>query len=242
MKIIRINLRALRNEEWFNFFTEFKTFVTERSPEALDIVELYALFLTLYVLADEALEKLLKSGYTQVIIDADAQRDDVFRGLTTAVQSASFHYDPVRREAATELSLVLDHYGNLAVRPYNEETAAIGNLIQDLRGRYAGAVQTLDLAGWVDELERRNNAFETAVLDRNRETAAKPDLNLRDLRRQINSCYLDIVRRIEAAILLRGEGAYADFVRTLNANIDRYRIALKRRSGKTSESESNDEL
>jgi hypothetical protein len=37
MKILRIKLIRLRNEEWFNFFTEFKTFVTQSTPQALNI-------------------------------------------------------------------------------------------------------------------------------------------------------------------------------------------------------------
>jgi hypothetical protein len=227
----------LRNEEWFNFFIEFKTFVEEASPETLNIVELYALFLILFTDVDTALEKLLKSGYTAAIVLLDGQRDDVFRGLTEAVESASHHFDPVMREAAEALKPLWDHYGNLAVRPFNEETAALINFMQELRGKFAPAVQTLGLTGWVDELEHRNNAFEAAVLERNRESADKPDLHVLDLRRKINRCYLDMVERIEAQILLQGEEPFATFVKTLNANIDRYIAVLNRRGGKGKKSD-----
>jgi hypothetical protein len=228
-KIRRFNLYKLRNEEWFNFFIEFKTFVEEASPGTLNIVELYAVFLVLFTDVDTALEKLLKSGYTATVVSLDGRRDDVFRGLTAAVDSAAHHFDPVMREAAEALKLLFDHYGNLATRSFNEETAATVNFIQELRGKFAPSVQTLGLKAWVDELERRNSAFEAAVLERNRESAEKPDLHVLDLRRKINRCYLDMIERIEAQILLQGDGTFATFVKQLNANIDRYVAVLNRR-------------
>jgi hypothetical protein len=55
------------------------------------------------------------------------------------------------------------------------------------------------------------------------------------LRRKIDRQYLDIVERIEAQILLNGEEPFATFVKTLNANIDRYLAVLNRRGGKKTE-------
>jgi hypothetical protein len=231
MKIKRIKLNRLRNEEWFNFFTEFKTFVEQTSPQKLNVEELFAVFLTLYGQADETLEKIAKSAYTSVMVRLDEARDSTFRGLDEAVKSAAHHYDPLRRQAAETLEPLFAHYGNLAAKPYNEETSGIHNFIQELRGKYAEAVARLDLTGWVDELERNNNDFESAVLERNQETAGQSDLRMLDIRRQTDRCYLDIVERIEAQILLMGDTAFAAFVKTLNANIDRYISLIKRRSG-----------
>jgi hypothetical protein len=53
-----------------------------------------------------------------------------------------------------------------------------------------------------------------------------------DLRRKIDRCYLDIIERIEAQILLQGDETFATFVKTLNTNIDRYLAVLNRRGGK----------
>ncbi|MDR2805935.1 MAG: hypothetical protein LBB85_09935, partial [Dysgonamonadaceae bacterium] len=100
MKIERIRLDRLRNEEWFNFFTEFKTFVTQSTPQALNIEVLFTAFLALYAQADEALEILRKSAYTDEIIHLDAARDSSFRGLSETAQSALHHYEPLKRAAA----------------------------------------------------------------------------------------------------------------------------------------------
>jgi hypothetical protein len=238
MKIKRIKLDKLRNEEWFNFFTEFQKLVTQATPEALDIEALFSVFVTLYSQADALLEVLRKSSYTSDIVRLDSVRDSTYRGLSEAILSALHHYSDTHSAAAERLQPLLEHYGNLSVKSYNEETAGIYNFLQELRGTFAPQVATLALEGWVDELERNNRAFEAAILARNVEGAGKAtDVTLLDIRRKTNRCYLDIVERIEAKILLQGEANYSAFVKTLNTNIERYAIALNRRQGHGNKSE-----
>ena len=232
MKITRIKLNRLRNEEWFNFFTEFKTFVEEAYPEVLDVEALFVVFMTLYGMADDALEQIRKSNYTSAIVQLDGLRDNAFLGLSETVHSYLRHFDEGKRTAADRLVMLFEHYGNIANKPYNEETASIYNFLQDIRGKYADEVATLDLASWLNELERTNTEFEKAVLDRNREYAGKTDLNMLDIRRRTGRAYLDIVERIEALSLIQGDEKFAPFIRTLNANIERYKNAVSRRSGK----------
>jgi hypothetical protein len=230
MKISRIKLIRLRNEEWFNFFTEFKTFVEQISPQALNIEALFAKFQALYVQADESLEVLRKSSYTAEIVHLDGVRDSTYRGLAEAVKSAQHHYHAPMREAADKLEVILEHYGNLSAKPYNEETAGIYNLLQDFRTKYAAEVNTLALSGWLDELEANNKAFETAILARNAEEAGNSiDVKMLEVRRQTDRCYLDIVERLEALMLIQGDAPFAAFVKKLNTNIERYKSVLSRR-------------
>jgi hypothetical protein len=230
MKITRLKLIKLRNEEWFNFFTEFKTFVEETTPEVLDIEALFAVFLNFYKMADDTLEQIRKSNYTFTIVQMDGLRDDVFQGLNETVRSALHHFNEKKRTAAETLVTLFDHYGNLANRPYNEESAAIYNFLQDIR-KYADEVTALDLNGWLNELERSNNEFVKTVLDRNREYAGRTDLNMLEVRRQAGRAYLDILERIEALCLIQGDEKFAPFIKTLNANIERYKTAIMRRAG-----------
>jgi hypothetical protein len=241
MKIKRIRLKELRNEEWFNFFSEFKTFVEQTTPGVLDIDTLFAAFLTLYGKADDLLEIIRKSAYADLVVGKDAERDNAYRGISETAYAAKRHYDPVKRAAAERLTVLLDHYGNVAGRPYNEETATIYNFIQDVRSKYANDVMTLDLAGWIDELDRTNSEFEKAILDRNREYAAgDSELNMFEIRKKTDRAYLDVVERIEALSIVRGnDTALTEFIRTLNANIERYILSIQRRSGGKQEAISN---
>jgi hypothetical protein len=238
--VLRIKLRNMRNEEWFNFYTEFKTFALKHSPENLDIEVLFAVFLSLYGKADEAMEVLRKSSFTTEIIQLDDERDNTFRGLSGSIETALHHYDPAKRAAAERLKPLFDHYGNLSAKPYNEETAGIYNLLQELRGQYAPQSAALELTGWIDELERRNQAFEAAILTRNTESAGKStEVKLLDIRRQTDRCYLDIVERLEALMLIRGEAAFGGFVKELNANIERYNNVLSRRHAQKTDKTNN---
>jgi hypothetical protein len=242
MKIKRINLNRFRNEEWFNFFTEFKDFVTQSTPEALNIEAQYAVFLVLYAQADKTLETLRKSSYTAEIVHLDGVRDSTYRGLSEAVKSAQHHYIEAQSAAARRLKPLFDHYGDVSAKPYNEETAIIYNLLQELREQYAFQVSTLSLQGWLDELERNNQAFEAAILARNAESADKTlDMTMLDVRRKTDRCYLDIIERIEALILIQGDTNFAAFVKQLNANIERYQYVLSRRHKKKPDPEPNEQ-
>ncbi|MDR2805322.1 MAG: DUF6261 family protein [Dysgonamonadaceae bacterium] len=242
MKIKRIKLNYLRNEEWFNFFTEFKSFVQQATPGALNIEALFTAFVALYAQADESLEILRKSSYTAEIVHLDSLRDRTYRGLVEIVRSGLHHYSETHAAAAERIKPLFDHYGDLSGKSYNEETAGIYNLLQELRGQYAPQVATLALEGWINELERNNQAFESAILARNAESADKTtDVILLDIRRKTDRCYLDIVERIEALMLIHGEAYFAVFVKTLNTNIERYLNVLSRRCGHGNKAETKTE-
>jgi hypothetical protein len=193
----------------------------------------YAVFVALYAQADEMLEILRKSSYTTEIVHLNGVRGRTYRGLYEAVKSALHHYAEAQSVAAQKLKPLFDHYGNVPKKPYNEETAIIYNLLQELRGQYAPQIETLSLQGWLDELERNNGTFETAILARNAETADKTiGVSMSEVRRKTDSCYLDIVERIEALALIQGDTDFAAFVKIFNANIERYQNVLSRRRWK----------
>ena len=80
MKTYKIDLRALRNDEHFQFNTEFRDLLTANNPAALKVAPQFEAYLTLYAQEDEALKKITKSAITADIQDADHQRDLTFRG------------------------------------------------------------------------------------------------------------------------------------------------------------------
>jgi hypothetical protein len=47
MKILKVHAHALRNEEWFQLYTEFKALVLKYDPATLNIEALFARFLAL---------------------------------------------------------------------------------------------------------------------------------------------------------------------------------------------------
>ncbi|MDR2125328.1 MAG: DUF6261 family protein [Prevotellaceae bacterium] len=232
MNILKIDFHSLRNEEWFQFMTEFKYLVEKSTPETLGVAELFTLFLTNYADSDTAAELIRKSPETAKMLEADNKRDATFRGFADAVASYANHFNADKQRAAEDLAIVLDHFGNLAKKPSNEETAGMYNLLQELNGKHAPQVQLLAIADWVQELEQNNNDYETLVKQRNTELAERPKVRMVDARRQTQDAYRKIVERIEALILVNGADAYAAFVNELNTFIKRYNNIVSQRQGR----------
>ncbi len=235
MKFLRLKLRRIRNDEWFQFMTEFKTLVERFDPQVLNIGPLFASFLTLYAEADETMVIIRKSAASDQMVDADSLRDRTFRGFADGINSLLNHFDPVRQQAAQRIKIVLNTYGNLASLPYNEETSRLTNLLQELSGPKANDISTLAMGDWLTKLQAANNAFEALVQSRNTELSGKSELKMVEVRRQADAVYRNILERIEAFITLGEEVKYTPFVSELNGYIDRQTNALAHRAAKPKE-------
>jgi hypothetical protein len=211
--------------------TEVRDLIVLFTAQALSLVELFVQFLKCYTDADLALELIRKSPETEKMAEADHLRDRTFHGLNATIRAAVSHFDPAYGEAARQLTVVLDRFGNLAQKAPNEETAGIYNLVQELRGRYAGFITTLGLTRWVEELVAQNEAYEALVRARNEEVAERPKLHVKQVRRELDEVYRQVVERIEALSLVQGPEAYAAFIDRLNAFISRYNNVVAQRRG-----------
>ncbi|MDR2511371.1 MAG: DUF6261 family protein [Bacteroidales bacterium] len=216
MKIIRLNFNYLRNEEWFQLFTEFVALVNKYDAQELDIEELFIPFMVQYEHADEAMELIRKSAETERMHEADRKRDATFRGMTGVVKSFLNHFDEGRRNAAVELSILIDHYGNLSAKAPDEETAGLYNLLQELTGNYLSQVQVLNLEDWVGELTNDNNVYEELVRTRNTEITSKTPYRMVVVRREAEAVYREIVQRIEAMMVVQPESILEEFITELN--------------------------
>ena len=248
-KIIRkINLVILRNEEWASFFRDFKQFVENTTAKVLKIERLFNLFLPLYALADDLIEQIRKSKITVRIADLDKLRDNTFHGLIYVIKSYRYHFDTIKTAAAKSLETIIDHYKDLADRPYEEESAGIQSFLQEIRTNYKNEVEILELTPWLEELERNNEEFKKAMLERTYEAVDKPEIKILDVRKDTDKCYKKIIEHIEAYVILKEEEAeedgankeaieeelkpFRDFVKVLNANIKYYLDTIAQRKGR----------
>jgi hypothetical protein len=236
MKILSLNFYKLRNEEWFQLFTEFRDLVLKYNPGALNIAELWATFLILYADADTALEIIRKSADTAMMLEADPVRDPTFRGFADAVKSARNHFDPATRAAADRRTVLFDHFGNLARKAPNEKTAGIYNLLQELDSGTSGTplpVDVLGLRDWAVQLAENNATYEALVKDRNTEVASRSKLRMKDVRRELQEVYYKITTRLEATMTLNGDvPPLTDFTNEWNAFLKRYADVLAQRTGR----------
>jgi hypothetical protein len=227
-----IALSKLHHDEHFQFQTEIRDLINGSDPIKAIIQEAFNSHHTLYVQEDGCIKKVLKSETTEKRLVADKERDTTFRGFSGSIKAALNHSDPKVKESAYRLDILLKRYGNLARKPYQEETAGIYNLIGDLRDKYAADIEILKLEDWVNELESKNIAFENLVKARFTELEQATELKMQDVRKKIDKVYLDIVEQIKARILLENNPIYETFARQLNARISVYNNLLAQRKGR----------
>ena len=231
MKLQKIDLSRLRNDEHFQFNTEFRDLVNAVSPATLKVAVQFDLYQSLYVQEDEALKKIMKSAITADMQNADQRRDLTFRGMVDANKSALNHFNVEVQAAAKRLKIVFDTYGNVGLKPLNEETSAIYNLLQELQGTHAADMAIVKIADWADELEINNKAFEKLVKNRYDESAGRTELVLRQTRKQVDAAYRTIIERIDALGLIEDNDVYRNFIRKLNVVIEKYDNTVTQRKG-----------
>jgi hypothetical protein len=228
-----IALSRLRNNEHLQFQIEFRDLIEASLPIKSKIQKELDSHYTLYVQEDGCIKKIFKSETTEKRYEADKERDNTFSGLAGSIKADLKHSDPNVKESAYRLNILLETYGNLAKKPYQEETAGIYNLLSELKNEYASDVDTLNLKNWVEELEMKNEAFEKLVKARFIELEKITGLKTQDVRKEIDKVYRSIVARIEALMLIENDPIYETFARKLNAIISLYNNLIAQRKGRS---------
>jgi hypothetical protein len=208
MKVIRIKLNHLHNEEWFEFYTDFKERVKHFGENKIGIEKLFGRFLPLYGKVDKLLLVLRKSVYTKEMEAADRQRDEFFRGFYGMVKSSQKQPDASKQKAADRLYNLLNGYKKTVLSGnHAAESAAIYNLLQDLRGEvYGGDVSLLSLTEWVTAISRAEQDFQASNAGRTAESVAKPKEELRQIRGRIDIFYNAMIGALDTQLLIDGLG------------------------------------
>lgn len=234
MKVNDFSLIRLRNEEHFQFHTSFRDLVVATQATSLKIEALFAVYLPQLANELKSLDVVRKSSISDDLLEADSNRDDIFRGFRNGVKSGINHYDANVQAAAKRLQILLDTYGDLPSKNYDAETGAINSLTEDLKGTYAADVVAMGLTGWINELSAKNKAFDDLKNNRYSDEASKTMLNMKEERRKTDSIYRQITERINALIVVEGEAGYAGFVNELNKRIEGFdnTVTLRRAKAK----------
>jgi len=232
MKINPIHLNNLRNEEHYQFQTEFKSLVDQSTPLSLNIDSDYASYLLHYAEEGEALNLVRKSALSDELPDADHHRNDILHGMFDAVKSASKHFKPETKTVAIHLQVLFDHYSDITTKPYDMKTSAISSFIVELTTTHASESSALDLNEWITELQSANDAFVNIKNNRYSEDAAKTQFRMKAVRTDVDTWYRTITERINAFITINGDAAYKSFVTELNLRITKYSNIIAQRKGR----------
>lgn len=232
MEIKKIHLSILRNEEHYQFLIDFSNLVTKYNATTLGITTLYPAYQRAFDSEAIALNIVRGSAITNDLADVDALRDSTYSGLAGTIKAMLFHFDATTKAAALRIQKMLDTYGKVPDKPYDQETGAITKLVNELQGDYSADATLLGINAWVVELQRLNTQFDTLKNSRYAEGAAKPQENLKLARKETDRVYLSIVKRIDALAEVNGLTSYGGFITELNGRITNYNNLLAQRQGR----------
>jgi hypothetical protein len=230
--IIRFDYHSLRNETHVEYHETCGGLIVKYNPDTLGIRPQYNYYKPLFDSEVSVLDIIRKSEYTGDIDEQDYRRDHLFRGFSDAVKSALNHFDPAKKEAALKLNALLEHYGNIAAKALDQETAAIDDLLRELNtGNYPACLQILSLTDWVTQLGIENEAFKLLMAARYGETAQRPATRMRATRIEVDKSFRAILNQLDAIVLVNGITDYEAFINELNAVSERYRNILAQEKG-----------
>jgi hypothetical protein len=234
---LRLDFNSLRNEAHVEFHETADTLIVRHNPAALGITEQYGEYKPVIETEVSLLDILRKSGYTGELDGSDHRRDGLFRGIADYVKSGLNHFDPVKREAARRIEIVLENYGNIAAKTLDQETAAIDDLLRELRdGDYPALVNSFGLGEWLVQLDAENQTFKTLMFARYGETSQRPSTRMKIARKNTDAALRIIIDRVEALATVNGIAQYEAFIRELNAVIERYKNLVAAEAGKRKKS------
>ena len=121
-------------------------------------------------------------------------------------------YNSAKQICTTALNDFIDHYKN--------------------DNKLNAAVTLLGMNEWFVKLEESNIAFNDLYIMRVKENAGKPDLNLKELRKESAIQYRKLVKHLEAGNIINPSDLYNKVLKEINQLIDKYNsIRRKHKSG-----------
>jgi hypothetical protein len=219
-KIATIYFSYLRVEAHYQFLSLFNQLLME-FPSAYNLVSVfYGEFTNLLEQEKQIVDIQKSSEFTKQIADADHLNDRLITGIRETVNAALHHFNPAVVEAAQSVQLRLKAFGDIQSKSYEEEAAAIAVLIDNLRSpEFSGKVMMLGLDPWLVELSASLDHFNDLLKQRNTEQADKPQQRFREIRKQIELVYHNMVNHINAAAVLDTSNTYTEFINRLDMQI-----------------------
>lgn len=236
-------LRNLRNNEHYQFMADVDNLIEKLTPEALKIEMLYGLFKESLLGEDLAMRLEHGSIKSKSLGELDQLREKTWGSILSKVKATQ--NCPIIREveSAHILKRVLDLYGNIRTLNYNEESAALNNLVNDLLlPANEEHLKNLGLVSWVGELKNQNDDFKDIINERNSEYAIRSNVNVRSARQLVDPIYGKMVDKVNAIMLLEmATPETMSFASELNEEIKYYKTTLATRSGRKDEEEKLEE-
>ena len=232
-KINAVVFSRFRNNDHFQFMTDFKALVSRTTPVALNIENLNTEFNEAFTSLNNVFKVDEGSVLTVAIGGADEDRDRFWSALSMRIRATQMGPIEEEVEAAGVLQRVFDLYGNVRQLSLPEESAALSNLVEDLEQEDNAALcNIVGVTNWVAALKEQNTLVQSYMQERRLENAQKISGSVKAAREVIDPVYEKIVSRINALVELdMSTPEITEFVVLLNKQIKEFEELLAMRQG-----------
>jgi hypothetical protein len=219
-KLNAILFHFLPNAAHYNFTAIVRTALENASA---NVKEALGDLLTQFILWNNkefaALEWLRKSVLTEKIAEADHRLDRAIVALNAQVHALEYSLTTDIAEAAHRMSLMLNSYGKVYNKPYDEEIGDVRLILGQFNGPFADEVASLGVAALCSEIDAAFTEFNNLFEERGAETLNKPDISLRQVRREEDRVYHQITVLLNAGAAM-GTPGFAEVIDRLNPDIE----------------------
>ena len=232
MIIIGIDLKNLRNDEYFQLMKNTVSLVNSNDASVLNVVAQNTTLNQKMQEYDTLFKKSTASEITQEIFDIDVRRDNALVGINAVITGNLYHFNPLMKAAATKLDSNLKIYGaKIISQNYQAETASIASFLGDWSGKptLTQAVNDLNLQDWVTELEAANVLFDQKYLARTQEYGSASPENILSKREETNQAFYTLKSFLESFSVVQPSAANTKVINEINALAEQYNTLLNNR-------------
>jgi hypothetical protein len=241
------SFRQLRNPEFIQQGKDLALVIATTNPTNLLVKKQYDAFNTKVLALDDGFKLSQKNPLTQILLEIDAKRDDIFMGMCFIMDG---HFKSWLPDIKAHAKLLIDSvavYGrDLVDANYQAETASLNSLINkwETTPNLAAAITALNLTAWQAELKATNTLYATTYTDRavaDGSTDALP--KMKTLRADVIAAWAKFQKVLVGKMEEYEDDAvkaplYIALENSINGVLDKYNLLLTQRQAKTATSAS----
>ncbi|MCV6630841.1 MAG: DUF6261 family protein [Flavobacteriaceae bacterium] len=230
--MIRPFYRNYRNGEFIRFYKDsieiLESFASKGKTKQLA----YEKLLQHHQALNDAFLKVSGSSITKQIEALDDARDMSINGIQHVIVGYTNHFTPKTKEAAETLLADLKRYGTgIARNSYQQQTTILESICADWQQipKLVKAVEQLQLHPWLSHMKATNEKFAAQYLNRVEDIAKNDKDSLLKLRAEATEDHWDLLRRLDALVLLDTPGDYVALQKRLDTLIKTYNQTVEMR-------------
>ncbi len=234
---INPNFQQYRNNEFLQFCRSVSNYCEEADPELLNIKEPYDKFV-------EGTEKLgtafgIKRGsvLTGKLVAKNAERKRLIKGIKQIANGNKNHFITEYVEAAKRLHNRIIQFGDVARKNYPSVSTILDSIVElsEDENELKADVSLLGLSDWIMALKASNTEFRNLNFLRTEENAAKPRLNMKELRKESVAQFRALAAHINSYALINSSELHLDLINRINVLTKRYNHIRRKHKRKTTE-------